>query len=102
MIRRPPGSTLFPSTTLFRSNGSLSWSLTGPGGAVFVSNRSFQGSDSLDFSPPFMNLPAGDYTLTVDGTGDFTSEEHMSELQSPRHIACRLLPADKSTLTQST
>src|SRR6266487_5686404 len=65
MIRRPPRSTLFPYTTLFRSNGcrlsvpttvshGLTWSHTAGPGAV-------------------------------------RSEEHTSELQSPVHLVCRLL-----------
>jgi hypothetical protein len=52
-------------------NGSLQWSLTGPGGVV-VSNRNFQGSDSFDIAVPFIDLAAGAYTLTVDGIADFT------------------------------
>src|SRR5258708_26864283 len=96
MIRRPPRSTLFPYTTLFRSNGA---------GEV-------DGKDGLGHTV---------FTLTVDATGLVTmtelrgvheatatlgdtsegtplgaglvssSEEHTSELQSPDHLLCRLL-----------
>ncbi len=52
--------------------GSLNWSLHGPGG-VLVNERSFWTSDSLDgFSQ--LNLPAGDYRLTVNGTGNIVAE----------------------------
>ncbi|MHB8861524.1 MAG: putative Ig domain-containing protein [Pirellulaceae bacterium] len=48
------------------NNASLTWTLTGPAGTA-VSNRAFNsGADTL------LNLRAGDYTLTVDGTGDAT------------------------------
>src|SRR5471030_3442215 len=58
MIRRPPRSTLFPYTTLFRSPDSkICW-----------------------------NILPNDLRLTLLG-----SEEHTSELQSLRHLVCRLL-----------
>lgn len=53
-------------------NGNLQWSLTGPGGFLLVNNRNFQNSDSFDISVPFIDLAAGSYTLTVDGTNDTT------------------------------
>src|SRR3712207_7770134 len=89
MIRRPPRSTLFPYTTLFRSfdvftnNADLRWSLVGPQGTV-VNLRAFTQSDSVDISDPQLRLPAGSYTLT-------RSEEHTSELQSRQYLVCRLL-----------
>src|SRR5437870_10121152 len=63
MIRRPPSSTLFPYTTLFRS---------GP------ADRARAGAQRLSDAPP-----AGDRALR--------SEEHTSELQSRGHLVCRLL-----------
>src|SRR2546430_11337933 len=68
MIRRPPRSTLFPYTTLFRSPVSLSYNFT-------------------IVAPPaaFTFVPA---TLS----GNFVrSEEHTSELQSQSNLVCRLL-----------
>src|SRR6266498_5259933 len=62
MIRRPPRSTLFPYTTLFRSN------------------RRRGGSRSQ----PLM-------ALSADRTAAVRSEEHTSELQSRPHLVCRLL-----------
>src|SRR5438876_6602469 len=71
MIRRPPRSTLFPYTTLFRSLISQTMSLGAPAPIeVVVSGR---------------NL-ADDH---FDRRG--RSEEHTSELQSPVHLVCRLL-----------
>src|SRR5256885_10200607 len=74
MIRRPPRSTLFPYTTLFRS-----WTVVGVVGNV----REF-GLDA-DIRPtlyfPFDQLP----------TEGERSEEHTSELQSPCNLVCRLL-----------
>src|SRR2546426_3480004 len=79
MIRRPPRSTLFPCTTLFRSLG-----------------------DHSELEQLFLNLlmnaheacPAGGMTrvelATTAGVHD-RSEEHTSELQSPCNLVCRLL-----------
>src|SRR5438552_18488436 len=70
MIRRPPRSTLFPYTTLFRSTGFLRW-------------RTEDNTD-LDYTPRPI--------ITRHNTEkDFRSEEHTSELQSPDHLVCRLL-----------
>src|SRR2546422_2805880 len=76
MIRRPPRSTLFPYTTLFRSQmherGKLSYAEAGPS-----RHRHEQ------YGQLFPLLPgAGD---------DGRSEEHTSELQSRLHLVCRLL-----------
>src|SRR5258708_29238710 len=86
MIRRPPRSTLFPYTTLFRSEVAANSKLR-----------------DLDFARP------EDLTGSADGvvlgmvrivdvidvgsefTGEDRSEEHTSELQSPDHLVCRLL-----------
>src|SRR5258708_13527988 len=73
MIRRPPRSTLFPYTTLFRSNAD---SNTGDGYASFL-----LGGVSGN------QLPA----VPVVEAALHRSEEHTSELQSPDHLVCRLL-----------
>src|SRR5438045_5576925 len=72
MIRRPPRSTLFPYTTLFRSN-RLEW----------VRKQLADLSGQL----------RGDTALTGDSSAQrlARSEEHTSELQSLRHLVCRLL-----------
>src|SRR5258708_12219785 len=71
MIRRPPRSTLFPYTTLFRSLSASSVEWRRP--AVSI---------SLSGMPP---------KATVSVTRKMRSEEHTSELQSPDHLVCRLL-----------
>src|SRR5688572_31524505 len=74
MIRRPPRSTLFPYTTLFRSLIL---------GATFVA---LQGAE-------WVALLAQGLTLTSSSHGAFfyRSEEHTSELQSQSNLVCRLL-----------
>src|SRR5258708_9169232 len=76
MIRRPPRSTLFPYTTLFRS---VSSSAT----AFSCSSKAFM---PLAYSAP---------TTLPDERN--RSEEHTSELQSPDHLVCRLLLEKKNT-----
>src|SRR5258708_16383719 len=68
MIRRPPRSTLFPYTTLFRSRLHP------------------QAEAAPEFIDGLDVLDAGDRTRRV-----MRSEEHTSELQSPDHLVCRLL-----------
>src|SRR2546429_3129237 len=75
MIRRPPRSTLFPYTTLFRS---------------FLDFRSLWEAQGVTF---FQSLTG---TLTTSGgltkrVAKSRSEEHTSELQSRLHLVCRLL-----------
>src|SRR5687768_18097914 len=75
MLRRPPRSTLFPYTTLFRSIAPPTSSL-------------------LVFEPPAM-VPAEDDWLYARRAP--RSEEHTSELQSRLHLVCRLLLEKKNT-----
>src|SRR5258708_25903227 len=79
MIRRPPRSTLFPYTTLFRS-------------IVFTkgANRLFRNIASTITGTSAVGAFA---TLIVGAR----SEEHTSELQSPDHLVCRLLLEKKKT-----
>src|SRR5256885_8477647 len=90
MIRRPPRSTLFPYTTLFRS------AMLKGGGA----SGHAQSSPEDFFSPfPRSRLSAEeirDAILLVSGE---RSEEHTSELQSPCNLVCRLLLEKKKTTT---
>src|SRR5258708_31023229 len=78
MIRRPPRSTLFPYTTLFRSAGRQHQA---PGIGL---NADVPG---LRTGLPPVELRADRQT---GGIGE-RSEEHTSELQSPDHLVCRLL-----------
>src|SRR2546430_12094891 len=70
MIRRPPRSTLFPYTTLFRSPGIASCS-------------------SPSRAPPEALLHDGEHLVQTVAEG--RSEEHTSELQSQSNLVCRLL-----------
>src|SRR3712207_8239285 len=79
MIRRPPRSTLFPYTTLFRSRGD------GPGFVRVVGDRTLlvpdrRGNNRLD---TLRNIVADPRVAR--------SEEHTSELQSRQYLVCRLL-----------
>src|SRR2546422_6972112 len=80
MIRRPPRSTLFPYTTLFRSVGNDPEALVPPGRAAHVGGR----------------------TIAVEKPGVVDrSEEHTSELQSRLHLVCRLLLEKKKKVIDS-
>src|SRR5258708_12554747 len=80
MIRRPPRSTLFPYTTLFRS-----YIRTLP---VRISHQSRQ--SPIKLNQGYLNV---DWRLWWD---ILRSEEHTSELQSPDHLVCRLLLEKKT------
>src|SRR2546422_2298910 len=115
MIRRPPRSTLFPYTTLFRS--------TAPSAGV-VSKKSVEVGQLVQAGQPLMSVvpledvwitanlketqieavkPGEPVDFTVDaypglhGEVDGRSEEHTSELQSRLHLVCRLLLEKKKT-----
>src|SRR5256885_9050288 len=84
MIRRPPRSTLFPYTTLFRSKALCS--LGSDDGATLVFNIHLS---SAAGNP--IELPASDEGLPDKFAKQLRSEEHTSELQSPCNLVCRLL-----------
>src|SRR5260370_31266736 len=88
MIRRPPRSTLFPYTTLFRSvdNASISSLLPIPQAAV----------DSI----PCRATRLTDMGSNPRRLGESRSEEHTSELQSHLNLVCRLL-LEKKKITKS-
>src|SRR5258708_27695074 len=69
MIRRPPRSTLFPYTTLFRSA---------------------LGEKRTNIVMKELYIIAGQYGISLSAIA-YRSEEHSSELQSPDHLVCRLL-----------
>src|SRR2546422_3068963 len=97
MIRRPPRSTLFPYTTLFRSS------------------RAFSTQTSIHSSPPspssckhdMLREPEGDLAFPHQkpsgriSTRENRSEEHTSELQSRLHLVCRLLLEKKKITAMS-
>src|SRR5436853_1668250 len=81
MIRRPPRSTLFPYTTLFRSRQALALR------AATMAGMS-RTDTSVKRAHRYLAIPA----LALAGFACATrSEEHTSELQSLRHLVCRLL-----------
>src|SRR3712207_8990807 len=89
MIRRPPRSTLFPYTTLFRSY-DVNWAIADP---------------RYDYDPG--TGPGAEFVPLTDGAGvpisrvlygvHRRSEEHTSELQSRQYLVCRLLLEKKKT-----
>src|SRR5690348_17781604 len=94
MIRRPPRSTLFPYTTLFRSHECN----------YLQGNEGNIDPVHLSYLHRFFEVPTGRYTgvrNTEDShyslVGRNRSEEHTSELQSPVHLVCRLLLEKKKT-----
>src|SRR5690242_21246964 len=80
MIRRPPRSTLFPYTTLFRSNGNPEWAVN--------ARMQCAVSDNSYLTPVFNWYSLDRGTKFTDNT---RSEEHTSELQSHVNLVCRLL-----------
>src|SRR5438876_7798098 len=86
MIRRPPRSTLFPYTTLFRSYGKPAC-----------------GSDVLLQKVLRSEWHFPGYVVSDCGAiDDMRSEEHTSELQSPVHLVCRLLLEKKKNKKRQT
>src|SRR5256885_9015020 len=84
MIRRPPRSTLFPYTTLFRSH-PLACEKSPPGSALFSASPGELHKDS----PRSAAGKAAALPLPLARSA--RSEEHTSELQSPCNLVCRLL-----------
>src|SRR3712207_8567330 len=82
MIRRPPRSTLFPYTTLFRSDRE------GPLEAILVCHRPFAHPEDLR---PDGDIPLLSGLAVVGDQPPVRSEEHTSELQSRQYLVCRLL-----------
>src|SRR3712207_8743600 len=97
MIRRPPRSTLFPYTTLFRSGGER-----GTGGAGGAGGGGSFGIFLVNSSGAVVR----DSTITASDAGNGgrggagRSEEHTSELQSRQYLVCRLL-LEKKKYTQT-
>src|SRR5437764_3018493 len=77
MLRRPPRSTLFPYTTLFRSHNVLD-------------------AEAGELCSGLAAVGGGSQNALLDEFGG-RSEEHTSELQSPMYLVCRLLLEKKKT-----
>src|SRR5690348_17693522 len=95
MLRRPPRSTLFPYTTLFRSQPN-------------ASSQRRRDPSAIDPARPASHarakIPARSArprASPAQGSDSRRSEEHTSELQSPVHLVCRLL-LEKKKIKQNT
>src|SRR3712207_8899996 len=99
MIRRPPRSTLFPYTTLFRSRG-IRLSIRGRP-MVFrrlqAPSRGVLGVLAI-LGPGLIAANAGDDAGGIATYASVRSEEHTSELQSRQYLVCRLLLEKKKTI----
>src|SRR5256885_9761183 len=84
MIRRPPRSTLFPYTTLFRSLLVLLQLL-------LERRRASPGRGFNQIELDFLRHIADEQSCEPADQHDCRSEEHTSELQSPCNLVCRLL-----------
>src|SRR3712207_7365428 len=94
MIRRPPRSTLFPYTTLFRSSADYVARLDGAGARPSMSA----------VGNPYDNAKAESFFKTLKREEGYLheyrrSEEHTSELQSRQYLVCRLLLEKKKSCT---
>src|SRR2546430_11535233 len=94
MIRRPPRSTLFPYTTLFRSRNCLLCHAPGTPGTV--SPETMTAAVPVPSDP--LPTPSDGYQTS---SPDVRSEEHTSELQSQSNLVCRLLLEKKKHKTET-
>src|SRR3712207_8208049 len=89
MIRRPPRSTLFPYTTLFRSENTLGW-------------RARPSENERPASMSSRTAAIVSLRSLFSTWSSSRSEEHTSELQSRQYLVCRLLLEKKKKLKVST
>src|SRR5258708_23599787 len=100
MIRRPPRSTLFPYTTLFRSEAQVR--------SIHPSDDDFEevelrlrsflsGHSGTGYEVLFRCSKTANAYASIARWDGQRSEEHTSELQSPDHLVCRLLLEKKNT-----
>src|SRR5947208_12081836 len=102
MILQPPKSTLFPYTTLFRSNNDRGKQVTLVGDVRLLGFQDVRGErdvkgvggaeEQIEQRQVLMPVPN-----EMSGGENRRSEEHTSELQSPDHLVCRLLLEKKKT-----
>src|SRR3712207_7038666 len=90
MIRRPPRSTLFPYTTLFRSRAE-NW-------PTWAEQSAGLWAPEIDYIDGTWYLYYGVTNVTPETSG--RSEEHTSELQSRQYLVCRLLLEKKKKLLE--
>src|SRR3712207_8134816 len=94
MIRRPPRSTLFPYTTLFRSLYQIDFQ-------EMLASHKEAGADITVATIPVSAKEASEFGILKTEGGMIRSEEHTSELQSRQYLVCRLLLEKKKTITDS-
>src|SRR2546430_12001986 len=102
MIRRPPRSTLFPYTTLFRSELDRPPAIGRRdmnGRAILVLLRVDRGHRIRHARPIRRDVELGDRLECEEVGGIHRSEEHTSELQSQSNLVCRLLLEKNNTFT---
>src|SRR2546421_5914944 len=96
MIRRPPRSTLFPYTTLFRSTVALAYAMADTFRTAGIPAEALDGTTLLATRRAILQrLHTGETRVVA------RSEEHTSELQSRSDLVCRLL-LEKKNYTSST
>src|SRR3712207_7367340 len=98
MIRRPPRSTLFPYTTLFRSSGAISKTVNMPETATVeeVEDIYFQG---WKLGLKALAIYRDNCKVGQPLSDAMRSEEHTSELQTRQYLVCRLLLEKKKSST---
>src|SRR3712207_7370084 len=94
MIRRPPRSTLFPYTTLFRSVLE-----TAPVDPLTTTGSLPERLSLVLVRHPLEEVTAHEIVVEIAFVSVFRSEEHTSELQSRQYLVCRLLLEKKIQLT---
>src|SRR3712207_7929519 len=99
MIRRPPRSTLFPYTTLFRSSLPLVFAPTGFTRLMHTEGEAAVGRVAERVGVPYALSTMG--TTTIEALAAARSEEHTSELQSRQYLVCRLLLEKKKQIRKS-
>src|SRR5258708_10397448 len=91
MIRRPPRSTLFPYTTLFRSDPATQTKEPPLVEDLYKTLIGMEVPEALDLAARLEKYVKGSFVGIFDIFFVWRSEEHTSELQSPDHLVCRLL-----------
>src|SRR2546430_7944249 len=95
MIRRPPRSTLFPYTTLFRSPGEMALGSTPPTDVIAAAPEARLG-ETFRTELLWQRLDAMAEQMLGADLLKARSEEHTSELQSQSNLVCRLLLEKKN------
>src|SRR3712207_8850291 len=102
MIRRPPRSTLFPYTTLFRSTDAFVLLVAAAGYATsaLLARRMHRDLLGPDQAAPLSRRSMGAAMADIGRDLVARSEEHTSELQSRQYLVCRLLLEKKQNKTR--